>query len=197
MLSMRSKYAAVLATLVLAAFAAPVAHAEGEIVPPGNSAVIQYTETIPSAGGQKDAEGKKSKVKPGDVLGDSTTRKLESKGKTGQEVADFAAETAPPSATKQQQSSQPSSSEKGQGGEGKKQGQGAPPPSGGGNGPGSGQVESGGSLGAAEGSSAVGQIVSQATGTSSGELGLLLPLIILGAAAWAGTYYWRKRHRIA
>lgn len=190
MKSMRRRFAAAVATLAFAALAAPAAHAE-EVVPPGNSAVIQYTETIPSAGGQKDAEGKKGTAKPGDVLGSSTTHKLESKGETGKEVAEFAAETAPPSGS----TSQGASPEKNDGGKKhKSDGGSAPPASTGGNGGGG---DGGAGLGPAEGSSAVGQIAGQATGTSSGELGLLLPLILLAAAGWAGTYYWRKRHRIA
>jgi uncharacterized cupredoxin-like copper-binding protein len=192
---MRRKFTAALATFAFAALAAPAAHAE-EIVPPGNSAVIQYTETIPSAGGQKDAEAKQGKAKPGEVLGDSTTRKLEAKGKTGEEVADFAAETAPVTTSGKQQSSAQSGEESTGGKKQEHRGGTAPPQSNGGNGGGGGD-QAGADLGTAEGSSALGQIAAQATGTSSGELGLLLPLLILAAAGWAGAYYWRKRHRIA
>ena len=191
---MRRKLTAAVATLAFAALAAPAAHGE-EIVPPGNSAVIQYTETIPSAGGQKDAEGKQGKAKPGEVLDDSTAHQLESKGKTGEEVADFAAETAPVTTSGQQQSSTPSG-EGSTGGEKQQDQGGAAPPNGGG-GNGGGGDQAGTDLSPAEGSSALGQIAAQATGTSSGELGLLLPLIILAAAGWAGAYSWRKRHRIA
>jgi hypothetical protein len=194
MVSMRPKLVAPIATFALAAIAAPVAHAEGEVVPPGNSAVIQYTETIPSAGGQKDAEGKKGKVKPADVLGDSTTRKLESKGKAGREVAEFTAETAPAPVSGHDQTSSTPAQEKSEGDKKQKSHGAAPPDSSGGGGNG---TEGATELGPAHGSSALGQIAGQATGTSSGELGLLLPLIVLGAAGWAAAYYWRRRHRIA
>jgi hypothetical protein len=46
------------------------------------------------------------------------------------------------------------------------------------------------------GSSGLGEILRQATGsTSSGEMGLLLPLLILGALAWSVAYaLGRRRH---
>jgi hypothetical protein len=196
-----------LAALATAAFlvAMPAATQAETIVPPDNSAAIQYTETLPTSRGQKDAEGKKGKVKPAKVLGHKNVHKLEKKGKQGREVAEFAAETAPatvdtggPAAAvevapngsgKSKSKKQP----QGEGGEAASGGGGGSGPGSGGSPPKPGSV----SAASAHGSSALGEIAGQATGTSSGELGLLLPLVILAAVAWAAAFFCRQRRRIA
>jgi hypothetical protein len=48
------------------------------------------------------------------------------------------------------------------------------------------------------GSSGLGEVLGQATGSSSsGQLGLLLPLVVIGAIAWALAFFWRQRRRVA
>ncbi|HEU4736290.1 MAG TPA: hypothetical protein VFS48_04595, partial [Solirubrobacterales bacterium] len=46
-----------------------------------------------------------------------------------------------------------------------------------------------------DGSSGFGEVLAEATGSSSGETGLLLPLTILATAAWALAFLWRQRNR--
>ena len=46
-----------------------------------------------------------------------------------------------------------------------------------------------------DGSSGLGEVLGQATGSSSGQLGLLLPLVIIATAAWACAFFWRQRVR--
>ncbi|MFL5897545.1 MAG: hypothetical protein ACJ76D_03650 [Solirubrobacterales bacterium] len=199
------KLLVLLATMALFTALTAAAQAE-EIVPPSNSAVIQYTETLPTSRGQKDAEGKKGKVKPAKVLGHKNADRLEKQGKQGREVAEFAAETAPAATTVSGGGSAAKPASAGGGnhrGSGKqKADEGGGSASGGGSaGGGSGGSGSsgtgGGVPGQAHGSSALGQIAGQATGTSSGELGLLLPLVILAAVAWAVAFFMRQRRRIA
>jgi hypothetical protein len=207
-----SKLPAALATaLVLAAVPAA---AQAEYVPPNNSAAIQYTETIPTSRGQKDAEGDKGKVKPGKVLGEKNADRLESKGKQGKEVAEFAAETAPVPVTSDEGGSAQGDDPGSAGGKKSDSDEGAAGAAGGSGNGGSGGASPAGpgsatsasnnaaaggnaATGPAEGSSALGEIAGQATGTSDGELGLLLPLVILAAVAWAAAFFWRQRRRIA
>ncbi len=173
-----------------------------EIVPPGNSAATQYTEAYPTAGGEKDALKGKDKGKdrsPDKVLGKNNVKRLQEHGEAGEDVAELAAETAPaPVETSPEPSPAPREprEENGGGGNGANGG-------GGGNGggaapaPGKQPASESGTIEAVkvivvdqpEGSSAVGQIASQAFGApSSGHLGLLLPLALAAALAWALLY---------
>ena len=43
------------------------------------------------------------------------------------------------------------------------------------------------------GSSGLGEVIGQATGSSSGELGLLLPLLIIAVVIWSAAYLRRQR----
>ncbi len=145
-------------------------------MPPGNPAATQYTEAFPTAGGQQDAEqGKGGKGRhPNQVLGKEEARKLESQGPAGRAAAALAAETAPA----------------GDSGHA----------SGGGNG--SETPHSGGGVGksdqAAGDGSGLGEVASQATGSSfSDGTDLLLPLAILGTVAWLLLYLLRRRQRPA
>jgi hypothetical protein len=189
--------ATALCALVAAALllALPATAAAEYLVPPGNSAVNQYTETYPSAGGQQQAgKGRHAAKHPAQVLGDGNAQKLDQQGADGRAAAELAAETAPGAASR------------GNNGGGKGSGQGEPSGgSGSGGGPSSGAgsegesergAASGAGKDAGDGSSGLGSVISQATGSSSsGELGLLLPLAILAAIAWSVAYLLRQRKR--
>lgn len=185
----KTPFRSALAALVgVALLTAPAPAAAEYLIPPGNSAATQYTEAIPTAGGRRDAErddarGGKKRA-PREVLGPRTTRELNAEGPAGRAVAEFAAETAPET-----------SSQDG--------GEGSGAATGGGNGGGGGGTGSndrggatgGGGLGAVGTSgSGLGEVIAQATGTSSsGGLGLFLPLLIVATLAWAGWFALRHR----
>jgi hypothetical protein len=188
----------------------PATVATAEILPPGNSAVNQYTETFPTSKGEEKSElEKKTGVKPGDVLGAGKTRKLDEKGAAGKAVAQFTAETAPAS-------SSDSGSTGGEttggdnGGKGKENGKGqgkGKQPNHGGKSEGGGEQQEGSAAGGGStsagsgggsgpaGASAVGEIASQATGTASDSIGLWLPLILIAVVIWSGFYVWRNRQQ--
>jgi hypothetical protein len=141
------------------------------VVPPGNSAVNQYTETFPTAGGaettkrsgKRDARPHRSPV---ETLGAKKVRKLAVEGPVGREVAAVVAATAP-SAIQPDRNS---------------------------------DSETGARAAAREpeGSSGFREVISQATGSSdSGQMGLLLPLVILAAIAGSALYFWRQRRHAA
>jgi hypothetical protein len=172
------------------------------LVPEGNSAVTQYTEGFPTGGGEKKAGGADGKkATPAQAIGAKNAKKLQDRSPEGAEVAEVAAETAPeevvPSA-----SSDDSGAQAGNGqdhgqkheGDGKKAkekqsqenpeqdegGTAAPAASSSGDGP--------------SGSSGIGEVLAAATGSSSsGHLGLLLPLALLAALAWGLAYFLRQR----
>jgi hypothetical protein len=185
-----------LATSV-ALLALPAAAGAEYFIPDGNSAVNQYTEGVPSGGGEKSTKGAGEKlVKPGKTLGVENTKKLEQAGgEEGREAAEVAAETAPPEIAvveEEQSDDQQSGKSKGQGDKGKAQ---PDPeendpsvntkdnvlvtPASSGDGP--------------SGSGGLGEVVSAATGGSDGGIGLLLPLVIVAALAWGIAFAWRKR----
>jgi len=175
----------------------PAFAAAETVVPPGNSAATQYTEGFPTSGGNAKANsGINGDASPAKVIGSGNTKKLESKGQVGQEVADLAAETAPAAVTSEP-SSKPGDGHHGSsaaGGAGENGGSG-------GNGSGNaGKAGSGGAgaegAGAGQGSSGFGEVVSQATGSSSGQLGLFLPLIILGTVLWSLDFLRRQRRQV-
>jgi hypothetical protein len=173
-------------TAAVALLALPASAMAEYLVPPGNSAVNQYTETYPSAGGQKQAgKGQKTAKHPTQVLGGRNAHKLDQQGADGRETAELAAETAPGTSA--------ASPENG-GGQDKRNGGGG---TGGGSEAGEGAGRQQSSSGdAGDGSSGLGSVISQATGSSSsGELGLLLPLAILVAIAWSVFYLLRQRKR--
>ncbi|MGD9737539.1 MAG: hypothetical protein AB7V58_18305 [Solirubrobacterales bacterium] len=201
---------AILLPFALLALALP-AGAAAQIVPPGNSAAAQYTETIPTSQGEQNAQGPKQQVNPNDVIGSKNTKKLEEQGPEGAAVAEFTAETAPTTGSGGEESSADGKAETENGG-GKPKGSG-----GGGNGTGSGSKsqEAGGEEGSTagsgaaagngsgsgpsaggpgpSGSSAVGEVASQATGVSSGALGLWLPIVLVAVVLWAALMVWRRR----
>jgi hypothetical protein len=161
--------------------ALPVAANAEYLIPDGNSAVTQYTEGIPTGGGEKDAKGAGgTQVEPAQTIGARTAARLEQQGPEGRAAAEVAAETAPPTAVpaesdggdKQKQAKQ----SKGDGG-GPEEATGSGAPRGGGPG----------------GSSGSGEIVAAATGGSDRGLGLLLPLAIVATLIWGVAHPWRRR----
>lgn len=201
---MAKTFSLALIALLLAA-CAPAASAAAELlVPPGNSAANQYTETFPTSKGEEEEKGKEKDVVPGKVLGDGKARALEDKGPVGKAVADFAAETAPTVTADSSSGNDANGGGKtghkdGNGSQDDGEGQadkggGGGTPSGGGSGPSAGSgADSGGAQ--PSGSSGLGEVVSQATGTSSGTLGWLLPLILVAVVIWSAAYVWRDRQQ--
>jgi hypothetical protein len=160
------------------------------VVPPENSAATQYTEVLPTVGGKKQSTGGKKKRSPANVLGADNARRLEAQGKQGREVAEVVAATAPNiTETTAVSGAEPAS------GAGKhrqrpstppvrKAEAGAPPPL---------QVQSE----TPSGSSGLSEVVAEATGSSSGQLGLLLPLLLVGTILWALAYLRRQRRQVS
>lgn len=185
--------------LALPASAAAVEET-GTVVPPENSAATQYTEAVPTAGGDSTSGGG-HKASPAKVLGSKNAHKLESQGSEGREVARVVAETAPATsapaaaapaveAQREGNGSHAKGSGKGDGGNGNSQGQThrprqvEPPPA----------KPPTAARELPSGSSGLGEVLSEATGSSSsGELGALLPLAILAAIAWSLAFFWRGR----
>jgi hypothetical protein len=196
------------AIAVVSATPATAVAAEEAVVPPSNSAATQYTETFPTTGGDKKTDQKPKQRSPTKVLGSNNVKKLEKQGPEGKAAAEAAAATAPtaiapaPAPT----SSSPTeangaggskggsgSPDKGTGGTGENGASGAPKP----------KSETGISTptdvptSEPAGSSGVGSAVEQATGLStSGQSGMLLPLVILATIIWAIAYFWRQRRQV-
>jgi hypothetical protein len=182
----------------VALLALPAAAGAEYFIPDGNSAVNQYTEGVPSGGGEKSTKGAGEKpVRPAQEIGAQNTEKLEQAGgQEGREAAEVAAETAPPDVVVQPEAE---ATGKGNGngrpdrgnpnGKAKQQPNDEAPantrdnevvaPASGGDGP--------------SGSGGVGEIVSAAFGGSAGGIGLLLPLVIVAAVAWGIGFAWRRR----
>ena len=192
------KPAFVVVALVASLMLSAVAAAE-TVVPPGNSAATQYTEGFPTSGGNAKANsGIDGDASPAKVLGSGNAKKLESKGQVGHEVADLAAETAPAPV-----SSEPASKPHPKKGHHAQAGSGGGNGNGGSGGAGSGKSQSGGGaqsagggVSAGGGSSGFSEVLSQATGSSSGQLGLFLPLIIIGTVIWSLNFLWRQRRQV-
>ncbi|HEX8689874.1 MAG TPA: hypothetical protein VF729_06495 [Solirubrobacterales bacterium] len=169
------------------ALALPAAASAEYLVPPGNSAATQYTETVPTAGGQRDTEKDRRKGggSPAEVLGADNAQRLDEQGEAGREVAQFAAETAP--ATSADDEDAPAAGDRSEDDDGREDNRDAGAVGGSSDGTG------GGPAAETSGSSGFGEVLAQATGWSSSE-GLLL-LAILGAIAWALAFLWRQRDR--
>lgn len=184
---MRTRTATICLTAALLGIGAlPAAATADYYIPPGNSAVNQYTESFPGAGGETSGKGKQGEAVPAKTLGAANAKKLQSKGVNGREAAEVAAETAPPANLYVSD------------------GGGGQPANGGGNNNGQSQGGQGGSTGGGtantgttveqpSGSSGLGSVVGQATGTS-GDVDLWLPLAILATLAGAIAYRVRHHH---
>jgi hypothetical protein len=210
--------AGLLSLIAISLIAAAPAMAEGEeeepVVPSENSAVNQYTEAFPTAGGEKEARSESGRhISTGRVLGSANAKKLEKHGAAGRATANFAAHTAP--RTVNSQASENGGNEhSGQAG--------AVAPGGGsqgGGGAGGGGSATGGGSGSAgqaappstspgpaaaapqahaDGSSGISEVLSRATGGSGGGgMGIFLPLLIVAAIAWAIAYSVRQRRPVS
>jgi hypothetical protein len=176
------------------------------VVPPENSAATQYTEALPTAGGDKETGDGGRKPTPAKVLGTKNAKRLESQGQEGREVARVVAETAPeptstPAPTPPPQESSRQRPETPQGKEGdrnetavaKPDKQSGPP------GPPKASVvePKQASSEVPDGSSGLAEVIAEATGSSSsGQLGALLPLTIIAVIAWSLGYFWRQRRPV-
>ncbi len=80
--------------------ALPSAAPAQSVVPPGNSAVNQYTETFPTARGPAATkkQGKERHRSPAEALGPRKVRRLASEGPAGRELAAVVAATSPTAA---------------------------------------------------------------------------------------------------
>jgi hypothetical protein len=166
---------------LLAALALPAQALAEYYIPPGNSAANQYTEAYPTAGGDSGGKQGKGRATPADTLGTANAKRLESKGQTGAEVAAVAAETAPPPIAEQPGGG----SDKGDG----------PGQTGGANGGGGSEPSRTAPTDSTSGSSAIGEVVAQATGSADdGNLGPLLPIVVLATVAGSIAYL-ARRHR--
>ncbi len=85
-----------LAAAIWLALTASALGQEGAVVPPENSAVTQYTEPFPTAGGETDAHERQHRnVSPDRALGPRNAQRLARHGSEGRAVAELAAETTP------------------------------------------------------------------------------------------------------
>ncbi|HEY7455765.1 MAG TPA: hypothetical protein VH703_00690 [Solirubrobacterales bacterium] len=186
-----------LLTATIALLACPALAGAQYVVPSGNSAVNQYTETVPTAGGGRDSEGGgkgAAKRSPAHVLGSRNAQRLDAQGAAGRATAEAAAATAPVETTvapstdaESGRSTAPKPGDRG------KRRDGAGGSGAGGETPAAEQV----AVELPAGSSGLGEVIAQATGsTSTGQTGLLLPLVLIAALAWAAGYYWRQRQSV-
>lgn len=157
------------AAIVLALQAAPAAAAE-YLIPEDNSAVNQYTEGLPTGGGERDAERRDDVPRPAETIGAKTTNQLQQAGPEGEAAALVAAETAPPPSAEGQADDSGSRAKK------------------------NGGAGGGGSRPSAEpeGRPPLGELAAASTGTAGG-IGLLLPLVIVATLAWGIGHAWRNR----
>lgn len=183
----------VLLGALLVALAAPAYAGAEYYVPPGNSAANQYTETLPSAGGDSGGK-KKDKATPAATLGAGNAKKLEDQGPSGKAAAQLAAETAPATVPVTEAPADSGGNGKPAGG-GKTSGDGVPGEGGNpANGGGSGSATTTIQVDEPSGSSGLGAVLGQATGSADdGSLGLWLPIAIIAAIAGSIAYLLRSR----
>jgi hypothetical protein len=191
----------------IAIFALPSAAQAEYLIPPGNSAATQYTEAVPTAGGPKATNPSKhgGSKSPKQVLGKGNAKKLNAQGPEGHAAAEVAAATAPVAVSSGGEDTPPAPGHTSPGkaangsgsGGGGSNGNGSPGHKASGDTPGSpaGQEATLASEQIPSGSSGLGEVLGQATGSSSGQLGLLLPLIVLGTIAWSVAYVVRRRRQ--
>lgn len=169
-----------LAATTLLTLAIPAEAGAEYLVPPSNSAATQYTEAIPSAGGPRDSDRQRARHAdrlPAQVLGPQNAQRLREAGEPGREVAVIAAETAPPSLVRLQSERRAQAIK--------------------------------GDFARDDGGPAVvrkqlpsdaaglGEVLGEATGSSSDGTGLLLPLLLASGLIWAIAYRVRQQKRMA
>ena len=154
-------------------------------MPSGNSAVTQYTESFPTAGGEKgdSNHGHRHSASPSGAIGAKNARRLEAKGSEGTAAAEVATETAPSTAL-----TEPASGKAGR----------------------SGRPHVAHSAGSPSkprrnrsilqsvpsSSSGMEEVAAKAFGVgSTGALGFLLPLALLATLIWAVAYVVEHRKR--
>jgi hypothetical protein len=192
----------------IAIFALPAAAQAEYLIPPGNSAATQYTEAVPTAGGPKatDPSHHGKSRSPNKVLGSHNAKKLNAQGPEGRAAAEVAAETAPGTVapagdgSAPQTSDHPGSQPEANGADNSSAGNGQASAARSGNGSDrqttTNTTATLASRQIPEGSSGLGEVLGQATGSSdSGQLGLFLPLIVLAAVAWSVAYVLRRRRQ--
>jgi cobalamin biosynthesis Mg chelatase CobN len=212
---------AILAAALVVFFALPSLASAGQVVPPGNSAATQYTQVFPTSDGNVavgtsigESGGGGGKKTPSKVIPKKTTEELESQGPEGTAVAQLAEESAPHATEPEPEPAESSNGGgdksgakdrqgdgKAKGDDGKEAGQngatagGNDKGGGGGQGGGANPVESGAAAteAAGSGSSGFSQVLGQATGSSAGQMGVFLPLVLLAALVMAIAYAWRRR----
>lgn len=196
--------AAAIATSALAA--AANAASTPAVVPPENSAAAQYTEAVPTAGGDKPTGGGGGAAghrSPAKVLGAHDAHKLNAQGRSGREVAEVVAATAPETSPAEPQvaTEEPATEAKARAHGGANDGSNSVPrarrqragsqsirskP----------EPQQVGATALPSGSSGLGEVLAAATGSSSGgQLGALLPLAIAASIAWSLAYLLRQRRR--
>jgi hypothetical protein len=181
------KTAPVLLAVVIALLALPAAANALYVVPPDNSAVNQYTETVPTAGGGQDTDRQgKGNRSPAKVLGSRNAERLNAHGPEGRAAAEVAAATAPYSGASSPTPAvdAPDTAKHKQAGDGEARKTETASPA----------ISP--SSSDPSGSSGIGEVIAQATGSSSGEMGLFLPFLILVALAWSLGYFWRQHRRV-
>jgi len=159
------------------------------LVPTDNSAVNQYTESFPTAGGHKSAgNGGGGGSAPSAAIGADNAKKLNARGPEGRQTAEVAAATAP-DATPVPPSPGGSGAADARGRAGDSESRDArstrdAPPA----------IEPAPIDTSASGSPGLGEVLAQATGaTGSGQPGLLLPIVVLATIAWAIGFALRRR----
>lgn len=203
-----SRFRKILVLAVATTVIAVPSHAFAEtVLPPGNSAVNQYTQTLPTPKGNVSVEGD-SIGQPNKVLGHKNTKKLDQEGEDGRAAAELAAATSPSpdngngsptdkgGSGDDKEGSKNNGGGSGAGNGGNGSGNGGNGGSGGGSGSGSGggNATTPINTSASQGSSGLGTVLGQATGSStSGGLGLLMPLAIVLGLIWCMVYLWRQR----
>lgn len=160
---------ALFATAAVLGAVAPAATAE--VVPPQNSAANQYTETYPTAGGDRESRraedigaggGRGPNGSGTPQLAPGGERELQARGEDGRSVVGLVEATAPAAAT--------AGTNGAAAGAGGSESRTASDPG-------------------DEGASATAEVLSRITGaSSSGELGPLLPLLLIATLIWAAVF---------
>lgn len=142
--------------------------AASAVAEPGNAAENQYTETVPTSNGETPSRGVIERP-PGKVLGHENASRLNALGADGRAAAALAATVAPPAAVSRR--SDPTALRQ--------------------------TVAERRDLRAVDSPSGVSEVASQVLGGSgSGEMGIAMPLLCLGAIVGSIVYLGRRWCRV-